>query len=838
MVTALGLGKLKLNSFLNEPFSARIELLSATANELDSLNVSLADSDAFARAKIDMPSHLRLLKFKIMRNEAGADYIQITSIDNIREPYLNFLVEINWSNGRLLREFTVLLDPPTYYLNARKPSNVTSPTAEKSMSSKSSVVSATDSDNAVIYASDFEQHQSDVKPAAPSNTYYSGGDYGPTSSNDTLWSIASSMRPDSSISMNQMMLALLNANPDAFVNNNINGLRKGQILKMPSEVEINSNSQAEALAEVNRQYANWGSPQPTGNTEGTIRPVTAVKAETIDEPAMDEGSQDAELKLLAVGEASGTLQNDVAVNIGDSEGMALAAESIEALTQEFLELKEQLKESEALLYDLKRLLQLKDDEIALLQEQMAEETVAKIEVEESAVEKQVLEDKLITEIAEPVVQESVQETEESEVEVVEETIEVIDLEPNASGGIMDMVQLYLSPLNDMVVGNPLYLFVALGVLVLLILIAIIAKFKKMKSDSQPAFKGDFPEFNSDAGLNITDNDSKSETILPDTEDETALLRAEDDEPDEPYLPEATPVTEKPALELDFTAEDEEEDVDPLQEVNTYLAFEQFYRAEELVRNAINDEPDNAEFHTKLLEVFYTSGDKKSYEEEAKVLNELVNGEGEHWDMAVVMWSELSPNRSLFEKGGDDESDVAEDGDVLDITSGDDGEGLLDVTAAVGLGDSDEAIDEPEEDMLDISGISTYAVEDDISLDLDIDFGEDNGLELDLSKDDGADDEISLDLDKGDDAEDVLSLELDVYDDESIQLEQPDEEESDSNSTDFNLSLDDEIATKLDLAKAYVELGDKDSAKTILDEVFADGNDEQKQQAQELRSQVE
>jgi len=175
---------------------------------------------------------------------------------------------------------------------------------------------------------------------------------------------------------------------------------------------------------------------------------------------------------------------------------------------------------------------------------------------------------------------------------------------------------------------------------------------------------------------------------------------------------------------------------------------------------------------------------------------------------------------------------------LDITSGDDGEGLLDVTAAVGLGDSDEAIDEPEEDMLDISGISTYAVEDDISLDLDIDFGEDNGLELDLSKDDGADDEISLDLDKGDDAEDVLSLELDVYDDESIQLEQPDEEESDSNSTDFNLSLDDEIATKLDLAKAYVELGDKDSAKTILDEVFADGNDEQKQQAQELRSQVE
>ena len=95
----------------------------------------------------------------------------------------------------------------------------------------------------------------------------------------------------------------------------------------------------------------------------------------------------------------------------------------------------------------------------------------------------------------------------------------------------------------------------------------------------------------------------------------------------------------------------------MQEVNTYLAFEQFDQAEEFVRNAINDAPENAEYHTKLLEVFYTSGNKKSYEEEAKSLHDKFGEANEHWNMAVAMWSEMSPNRALFEEGADDEDDA-------------------------------------------------------------------------------------------------------------------------------------------------------------------------------------
>ena len=112
------------------------------------------------------------------------------------------------------------------------------------------------------------------------------------------------------------------------------------------------------------------------------------------------------------------------------------------------------------------------------------------------------------------------------------------------------------------------------------------------------------------------------------------------------------------------AQDEEED--PLQEVNTYLAFEQYDQAEEFVRDIIKQDPDNPESHLKLLEVFYTSGNKTAYEESARIVHDLVNGGGEYWDMATAMWSELSPDRELFaESGGVDEPDSA----VEDITGG-------------------------------------------------------------------------------------------------------------------------------------------------------------------------
>ena len=114
-VWALGLGDIKLESALGEPLRAEIELLSATPSELDNLSIDLASADTFARYGLDRPYYLQEIEFKIVRSgREDGNAVQVRSRAPMAEPFLTFLVEANWSSGRLLREYTVLLDPPTY----------------------------------------------------------------------------------------------------------------------------------------------------------------------------------------------------------------------------------------------------------------------------------------------------------------------------------------------------------------------------------------------------------------------------------------------------------------------------------------------------------------------------------------------------------------------------------------------------------------------------------------------------------------------------------------------------------------------------------------------------
>ncbi|GJM04221.1 MAG: hypothetical protein DHS20C09_02120 [marine bacterium B5-7] len=1093
LVNALGLGNLDLNSALNEPFDARVHLLSPTADELDSLTVGLADSEAFARAKIDRPFILSNLKFSVRRSpDDGPDYIRVFSQEPIREPFLNFLVEVSWSNGRLFREYTVLLDPPLYDPNARASEFTRDQSTSYSAEPVVEAITINDPDHQVVYTNDIEQPGS---PAATSpNVDYSGGDYGPTEQADTLWSIASEMRPDSSISVNQMMSALLRANPEAFFNQNINGLKRGQILRMPTESEINALSNAQALAEVQSQHAAWDGIKDNLSNAVNERPEVSSVPESTDttsgeatesvEAAVDS---DPELKLVAAEETGEATQQVASVDSGQGEDLILAQESIQALTHENMELKDRLQESEALLEDLKRLLSLKDDELAALQGQVVEDPDTIDEVVDSVDEEMVTEVETVLEdgedVLEDIEEEAVEEgtamnvaedemlvEDEEELETIDEdeVVEVIETEPaSSSAGVMGMIDQYLGPVKDILLGNPMIGMAVAGVFVLLILIIVIMKFRKEPAetiDIDAMTEEAFPDFDS-GDLGATGDevpDSEAVTVLPpDSEAETAMPEASVDLDIEEEA--AAPIVEEALIE-------EESDEDPMQEVNTYLAFEQFDQAEEFVRNAINDTPDNAEYHTKLLEVFYTSGNKKSYEEEAKILHDKFGEANEHWNMAVAMWSEMSPNRALFEEGGDEEDDAADntggfvdvtaddeagkddaglDFDIggaeepaadegmldltasdegegmLDITASDEGEDMLDVTAAVGLEEVDEVANNDSEDVLDISSTGgddlldltageessgddlldvtsaanldldseedlldvtaatsagadssellglniepesesleidipdedesveldmdaageaasaeTPASDDDNMLDfdlgsndedesieldvnepedaglemelglpesgsneaedagldigldvpeedepirldaededeisLDFDMGEDEGIELDLSAE-ANDEPAELDMDAGSEIETVqvdnsdmdfeLTMddtpEVSLEDEESLNLDETveipksvdlsvdDDDDDDDEHTVFvpraaqpeEQTAEDEIATKLDLAKAYVELGDKDSAKTILDEVIADGNDEQRKQAEDLLAQV-
>src|SRR5580700_10485887 len=110
----LGLGEIHLNSALNEPMNAEIDLIAATPDELIALRASLADREAFTRYGIDRPPFLSTMTFKVGKSKDGRDVLLVRSTDAIPEPFVTFLVEVNWARGRLMREYTVLLDPPVY----------------------------------------------------------------------------------------------------------------------------------------------------------------------------------------------------------------------------------------------------------------------------------------------------------------------------------------------------------------------------------------------------------------------------------------------------------------------------------------------------------------------------------------------------------------------------------------------------------------------------------------------------------------------------------------------------------------------------------------------------
>ena len=700
-VHALGLGEIELNSGLNQPFDARIRLLSPTAADLDSLKVELADSDAFRRAEIDRPFILSKLKFEIEVNESGPDYIRVTSRDSIREPFLNFLVEANWSNGRLFREYTVLLDPPLYNPNAR------------TITESPSVITPTIDEESAYEPEEETKPPVLSTPAIVSGTY-SEDEYGPTVSGATLWSIASQTRPDSSISIQQMMMALLKTNPEAFINNNINGLKQGQILRIPGQDEISSLSKSEALNQVKSQYAAWDELRGTVAATTPQQPVSTT-AKTEEVPAVEPsiGEDESELRLVAPSEEGAGEEQGVSGPVTDEKlrnQLALANEQLTALTAENAELDDQLTEAETIIADLKRLIELKDDELAKLQEQlaMAPSSEEGMESEDTDMEEEAATAAGTEDTGEP---ESAAEEAAPEEEPEPVTPEPVVTPPV---GIVDQVMSFVMS-NLLVIGG------ALGGLILVVVILVVLR-KRQGSGGDEAVAvstEEFPDFASEAETEIPGGASEDVTDIkiPEEGEAEAVPEEEGAEEEATVFIEQAEQEESPELPAEEVAMAEEPEEDPLAEVNVFLAYEHFDQAEEFVRDAIAKEPDNLEFHSKLLEVFYAAGDKAKYEEAAKVLHEKVNGEGPHWEMALAMWQELSPNRGLFETpvaGEEDEKAETTGGGIVDLTA-DEAESGGSIDFDLG---SDTVAERPEEEEeVDVLDITAGAEEAPSSLDL-------------------------------------------------------------------------------------------------------------------------
>jgi pilus assembly protein FimV len=275
---SLGLGEAKVESFLGQPLEVKIELITQASDDLASVSARLASAADYeligaSRDDVSVP-----LQFSV-ENPDGNAYIAVHSKLDINNPVLRLILEVNWPNGRMLREYTLFLDPSTFSQPAPAPRIETEKTTETQPAPAPRVETASTPGRAT------EAQPTQSAPAG--DAVISGADeYGPVKSGDTLWRIAKDWSAGSGLNLNKVMLAIQRENPRAFSKDNINLLQRGAILRMPQRDDVNSMSSVAARNEVQQQSDAFQSRQSVSMASSTVPLISGESVAA--EPVLDE----------------------------------------------------------------------------------------------------------------------------------------------------------------------------------------------------------------------------------------------------------------------------------------------------------------------------------------------------------------------------------------------------------------------------------------------------------------------------------------------------------------------------------------------------------------------
>ena len=350
--SALGLGEVKLKSTLNQPLEAEVKLLDTRDLTAEQILVALASPADFERNGVDRLFFYTEFQFQVDLQAADGPKVVITSRNPVREPYLNFLVEARWTAGRLLREYTLLMDLPTFDEGSSTravQSAVTGPSAQQPRTTTTSTPRTTSDSGSGTVA-----RQGSAASRAP----LSGNEY-EVRNNDTLWEVALRARPDSSVSVHQSMMALYRANPEAFINGNINRLRRGQVLRIPDASEMKSLNRSEAVS----QFAQATGDSDSGAQLNASRRTSSARTEAT------EVSGRVKLAAPSSGAASagqGSGANDGAGRALESE-LAVTLEELDRSKAENTELSSRVKDLEAQIQTMERLVEVSNEKLRALQ---------------------------------------------------------------------------------------------------------------------------------------------------------------------------------------------------------------------------------------------------------------------------------------------------------------------------------------------------------------------------------------------------------------------------------------------------------------------------------------
>jgi pilus assembly protein FimV len=895
---ALGIGDIRLHSALNQSLNAEIPLVTSGGEELADVHVTLAPPEAFARAGIERHYSLSKLRFTPQQKPDGSYVIKVSSQESIREPFLNFMIEVHWPQGRLQREFTVLLDPPSSFQEAES-GEAELPEAEASSYYRPPVaqpvrrrpVEAAEAAAPVVRPRrpsretrivEAPPAESTPPPAEP--VQVSGAQYGPIGRNETLWSIARQQNQDASISQEKMLQAIYRANPQAFYRNNINALKAGETITIPDRDTI-------------VKLTGAPSAPPSLRRAGRVAPKPERPAE--EALAGGETAPQGQLKLVAPGasKSKGETATSGAKGKAGRTGEDIALETSDSVRQENAEIRRSLAELREQLSGIQRLLVLKDEQIATLQAQQkpgaAKEPAqaapvpqpAPAPAQPPAPPPTAAEPAKPPAIAEPAktAQPAPQPAQEVQAKppTAPKPVEAVPAVPPPQAAAPKRPPVQAKPAQPpapakeegfvaSLMEHPTYYAIGTIVGIFAFSVWLIKRRRAAMIDETESI------------LTLGDRERAFQPKRPPISlgqppsgisEQSSVTTASRSS----FLSEFTP--------SDFDAlGGEMEEVDPISEADVYLAYGRYKQAEELIRGAISQNPERDECKLKLLEIHYATENAQAFESFAQELAPThKESKPEFWEKIAEMGQELCPDSPLFGGGGSapsphgpavtSEAHAALEDEVYFAKKTPE-EPSQSRPAAVTFEEVDEIDDTSGGIAYDFFATPESTAASELALEseaeeIELEQPPDNVIAFEFDKTDKTLSEPSSGADEAPDKtlDDILA-ELGVLSGEPANAshDEPETEEiTADNGIDFDLEFkqmlaaaeaeaekeaeqyegedggDDQMAllemdeqeTKLDLAKAYFDMGDGEAARAILESVAEQGNDAQKEEAWSL-----
>ncbi|MGX9379994.1 FimV/HubP family polar landmark protein [Pseudomonas sp. JQ36] len=857
MAHALGLGELTLKSTLNQPLVAEIELLDVKDLTAAEVVPSLASPEDFAKAGVDRQAFLNDLTFTPVLNASGKSVLRVTSSKPLSEPMVKFLVQVMWPNGRLLRDYSVLLDPSKF-----------SPQTADAAAQPAPAQTITAPTTGATHPSQYT-----------------------TTPRDTLWEIAAKARTGGSVQ--QTMLAIQALNPDAFIDGNINRLKTGQVLRLPDSVESTALPQSKAIAEVAAQNEAWRQGRRYVAKPGTGQQQLDATKRGSSNVGAGQNAKD-NLSLVSAESAKARGKGPAGDAKALSNKLAVTQESLDTTRRDNEELKSRMADLQSQLDKLQRLIELKNNQLAKMQ---ADGTGAAPAA--SAAVPAITAELAATPPATPA--EAAPTPESAIAPPVDTPAETPVVAPKP---VVDEDKTF----NELLTNPILLGLLGGGAVVLLLLLLLLARRRKAQQEAEKHLRmaralAEEQEFSAEQDL--------PESSFEGLETPAASVKLNTPAPAPAPAAVVAPVVMAEPIAAPLVAPSAERSDDVLDKAQSHINAGRLNQAAALLEEGVSLEPQRSDLRLKLMEVYGQQGDRDAFVAQERQL--VANGDNfakveelkkRFPAMAVVAVAGLAAAAAAAELDAQyvkelllDEPEApapepapaADDLDSAFDLSLDDLDNITPVEPApVVEPEAAVELDEfPADDDLSFESVLQQQTEikenlDDLSdFDLDLDLGAEPAP---APAADLADDDFLLDLDEGvkdlspaepvvanevpqDDLELPADFDLSLADEmDSNPAAEPDAFAAELN--DVNAELDrlsqsiaeptfteadaamgddlgeddfdflagtDEAATKLDLAQAYIDMGDNDGARDILNEVLTEGDEKQRGEAKEMLS---